>query len=337
MLARRLADSLVAAAARRRRPRSAAISGQASGRCASSRASLPRRATSCTPMRHAVLALQQRQRDRRRAEIGPDACRTTGLPVLSRPRGASPGAAGVRMASYSSKTASSAWLSGAMRGHGARVVDRRQGAAALDELAQHRAQLVAALLVVAVEVVGHLHLHDDAMQLDGARRSLRPARPRSAASPSTSTSSANAATVAGSACGQAGERTKAKRGGSGGSLAATAAKRRAGHGPRVGVLLVEAGQHLGEQGRILDRAREDADMIERARQQQRAAARDQAVRRLEADDAAEGGRADHRAVGLRADGARHHRATRRPLPSRWRSRRACARDRAGSGSCREWK
>ena len=154
-------------------------------------------------------------------------------------------------------------------------------------------------------------------------------RPR----PAHSTSSANASLVTGSISFQAGVRTKAKRGGSGGSLAAVGDERRARDAAACRGPLVEAGKHLGKQRGVLDRAREHADMIERARQHQRTGARDQAVRRLEADHAAERRRPDDRAVGLRADRAAAPCRPRRPPPSRSTSRRACARGRAGCGSC----
>ena len=134
-----------------------------------------------------------------------------------------------------------------------------------------------------------------------------------------------------------GARTKAKRGGSGGSLAAVGGERRARERPRVGVLGVEPGKHLGEQRRVLDAAREHTDMIERARQHQRTGARNEAMGRLEADHAAERRRPDHRAVGLRADRARHHVRRRPPRPSRSTSRPACAPDRAGCAVLPGWK
>jgi hypothetical protein len=43
-------------------------------------------------------------------------------------------------------------------------------------------------------------------------------------------------------------------------------ERRTGKGPRIRVLFVESGKHLGKQCGIVDRARKDADMIERSRQ-----------------------------------------------------------------------
>ena len=92
----------------------------------------------------------------------------TGLPVLSRPRGAGPGAAGVRIASYSSNTASRLALSCAIPAYGTRVFDRRIDTSPLDQLPQHRTQLAGTLLIVAVEVIGHVHLHDRAMHVDGA-------------------------------------------------------------------------------------------------------------------------------------------------------------------------
>ena len=217
------------------------------------------------PERHAVLALHQRQRHGRRAEIGPGGAEhrvARAVEAARRLAGRGRGEDGIVFVEDSS----SASLSGAIAATARGVVDRRIRAAALDQLAQRRAELVAALLVVAMEVVGHLDLHDDAMQLDGAveaRAELDLGRrlaerldqlaERLAASPARRAS-------------QAGERTKAKRGGNGGSLAADGGERRTRHRPRVGVLLVEAGQRLGQQRGVLDRARKDADMVERARQ-----------------------------------------------------------------------
>ena len=154
--------------------------------------------------------------------------------------------------------------------------------------------------------MGHLHLHDDAVQLDGALEAVRRARPRRpprrAPRPAPRTPPPLPARHASTpAC--------ARRRSAAAAAARWRPRRRSGGraiGARIGVLLVEAGERLGEQRRVAHRAREHADMVERARQQQRAAARDEAVRGLEADDAAERGRADHRAVGLRADGAGHH-------------------------------
>jgi hypothetical protein len=61
-----------------------------------------------------------------------------------------------------------------------------------------------------------------------------------------------------------------------------------------------------QQRDIFQRPREQADVIEGARKLQHAAARDQAVGRLEGIDAAIGTRADGRAVGLAAKRERHH-------------------------------
>ena len=52
---------------------------------------------------------------------------------------------------------------------------------------------------------------------------------------------------------------------------------RPGQRARIGIFLVETGERLGKQGRILHRAGEDADMVERARQQERAGARNEPV------------------------------------------------------------
>ena len=75
-------------------------------------------------------------------------------------------------------------------------------------------------------------------------------------------------------------------------------------GRRVGH--VEAGQHLAQQRQIVQRAREEADVVERTRRRQAAAARDQAEAGLQAVDAAERGGPDHRAVGLAPQRQRHH-------------------------------
>ena len=89
-------------------------------------------------------------------------------------------------------------------------------------------------------------------------------------------------------------------------LADGGAEIRRGVRPRVGVGRIVAGEHVEDQRQVIERTREGADMVERARQHQRAGARDQAVARLDGEHAAERARADDRAVGLRADGERHH-------------------------------
>jgi hypothetical protein len=61
-----------------------------------------------------------------------------------------------------------------------------------------------------------------------------------------------------------------------------------------------------EQRNIVHRARHDADRIEGLGVDPHAGRRKQPEARLEPDDAAIGGRPDHRATGLRADGERHH-------------------------------
>ena len=64
-------------------------------------------------------------------------------------------------------------------------------------------------------------------------------------------------------------------------------------------------ERVGQQRRVGHRAGEDPDGVEARALGQDPGARDRAEARLEADDAAEGGRADHRAGGLGADGERH--------------------------------
>ncbi len=56
---------------------------------------------------------------------------------------------------------------------------------------------------------------------------------------------------------------------------------------RVGIFLVETGEHFGHQSGILDAAPKYTDMIKSAREEKRAAARNEAVRRLQPDDATE--------------------------------------------------
>ena len=82
--------------------------------------------------------------------------------------------------------------------------------------------------------------------------------------------------------------------------------RRTAVGEAGGIAVVVELQHIGDQRHVLDRAAVDADGIERRRLRQHAGARNDAEGRLEAVDAAEGGRADHRALGLRAERQRHH-------------------------------
>ena len=81
--------------------------------------------------------------------------------------------------------------------------------------------------------------------------------------------------------------------------------RRARPGIAERIARVIASQDIGQQGGILEGAGEDADLVQRERGAQHAAARDHAAGGLEAPHPAEGGRADHRAVGLGADGQGH--------------------------------
>ena len=103
---------------------------------------------------------------------------------------------------------------------------------------------------------------------------------------------------------------------------------------RVGIVLVEAGELLGGQRDVVERAREHAHAVERARQLEDAVARDQPVRRLEAVDAAERRRPDDRRVGLRADRQRHHAGRHRGRRARRRAAGRARRRRAGCASCR---
>ena len=89
----------------------------------------------------------------------------------------------------------------------------------------------------------------------------------------------------------------------GGGEQARAARRQA-----RGIALVVGLQRVGEEGHVLHRPAHDADRVERVRVRQHAGAGDHPERRLEPIDAAEGGRADDGAPGLRAERRRHHAA-----------------------------
>ena len=95
-------------------------------------------------------------------------------------------------------------------------------------------------------------------------------------------------------------------GGNGGSSAAIVDEWNSRARLGVGIVFIVADQLFGEQCNVVDRTREQPDMIERARQRERAVARNQPMRRLETDDAAIRRRANGRAVGLAADRERHH-------------------------------
>ncbi len=71
------------------------------------------------------------------------------------------------------------------------------------------------------------------------------------------------------------------------------------------VAAVVSGDHLQEQRRVGDRVRERADLVERAGEGDQAVTRNPAVRRLQADDAAEPGRLADRAAGVGAEGEGH--------------------------------
>ena len=95
-------------------------------------------------------------------------------------------------------------------------------------------------------------------------------------------------------------------------------KRNTGTRPRIRVALVVARELLREKRDVVDRAGEQADVIEGARELEHSGARNQAMRRLESVRAAERGRPDGRAVGLAAERERHH-------AGRHRGRRAARR------------
>ena len=100
------------------------------------------------------------------------------------------------------------------------------------------------------------------------------------------------------------------------------------------VLGVVAGERFEDQRGIGERACKRADMVERERQDQCAVTEISAMRRLDAIDAAERRRPDHRTVGLLNRSQAE--SCRRPPPpqSRRTSRRAYVRDRADCGSLR---
>ena len=77
-------------------------------------------------------------------------------------------------------------------------------------------------------------------------------------------------------------------------------------GSRVRVALVVARELLGDERDILEGPREHAHLVEGARELEDAVSRDQSVRRLESEHAAECRRPYDRSVGLAADGERNH-------------------------------
>ena len=225
-----------------------------------------------------------------------------------RPCGATPGAAGVMIASYCLKISRDAG-GVAPRGVARRQIAHRAAPArpSSEKIAQRLLDASPPRSTTAPEIVRHVGRHDGALVVPGARqrssgRSIVCGAARPAARPSPRMPRASAA----SALSQTGVRTKAKRGGIGGSSASVSRKCGAATGRVSASFGVVAGEHFEDQRGIGERAREHADMVERLRQHQRAVARDRAVRRLDAIDAAKGRRPDHRAVGLRADGERHH-------------------------------
>ena len=191
------------------------------------------------------------------------------------------------------------------------------------------------LVVVARIVARHLGEVDGAVPVVGAARNGSGSSTSSMRSPSASASSAKPSRTSSSAF-VPHRRAHQREGGLHGRPARRCREQvaaRADDGRRR-IAVVVAGERVGEQRRVLDRAREDADRVERFGLRQDAAPGDQPAARLEADDAAKRGRADDRAVGLRADSERHHAGARPPPPSRRTSRPACGSYRAGCASCR---
>ena len=97
---------------------------------------------------------------------------------------------------------------------------------------------------------------------------------------------------------------------------------------------VGAGDHAQRERAVAHGARERADLVERARERHGAVARDRAVGRLHADDAAQRGGLADRAAGVGAERERRHGRRPRQRPSRRWSRRARARDPTGCASGR---
>ena len=123
---------------------------------------------------------------------------------------------------------------------------------------------------------------------------------------SAATSSANACFVSSLARSQAGPFTNASCGGSGGSAQAVSNSGGRARGRVSGSSSSQPTSCSPSRARSSTLLRKEAKLIQRARQLQHAGARDQPVRRLEAVDAAERRRPDHRAVGLAAERERHH-------------------------------
>ena len=268
-----------------------------------SRASSPRRPTSWTP--------SGRPRGPRRSGSvtagtphSVQAVQKMGLPVEVSPAGASPVVAGVRMASYRAKIASRAWISPRHPLHGPSVVHGQRSLAALDHRPQGVAELLFAPPVLRIKTKGQIGFHDGAMEVRdlGERRRQRdllrtaeaarelretPARVRVGVLPERRFDE---------------RQPRAGRGVLVGGLE-EARQRLAAHRRVPGVV---HHQGVGKQGGVLHGAREDADMVQVRRLAERADPGDEAERRLEPDDAAVRRRSDHRAVGLRPDGQRHH-------------------------------
>ena len=90
------------------------------------------------------------------------------------------------------------------------------------------------------------------------------------------------------------------------------------------VAAVVAGDDFEQQGGVGDVVGERADLVERAGEGDEAEARDAAVGRLQADDAAQAGRLADGAAGVGAERQRRLARPRPPPPSRRWSRRGCA-------------
>ena len=97
---------------------------------------------------------------------------------------------------------------------------------------------------------------------------------------------------------------------------------------------VRARDHAQRERAVAHRAGERADLVERARERHRAVARDGAVGRLHADDAAQRGGLADRAAGVGAERERRHRGGHGSRRAAARAARARARDPRGCASGR---
>ena len=228
-----------------------------------------------------------------------------GLPVDARPAGAGPGAAGHDDRVGAGEDLLDRREQARPEREGGEVVGGRDGAAAGEGVAAPRGKAVGAAGLVAGVAPRHLGEVDAVARRGGERESRRGAAPRSSASPRKAASSSRPARISG--------RPRPSRAGAGRrSRAAPAARAVAVSSSRGGGSGAVAGSPGSKPARAS--ARSAASATVRAKTPtvssagdcgEDAGARDRPEARLVADDAAVGGRADHRAAGLGADGEGH--------------------------------